>query len=134
MIPGAVQQPRPPLYIAANGARGMRLAAQYGEGWVTLGRSSNDRDRFDVVSSQLARLAEIVAAVGRESGGLEKVLLHGFSDERPLDSLEAFVDWAGRYKERGITELVIHWPEPDSPFDTDMRIFEHIATEGFAQL
>ena len=40
----------------------MRLAAQYGEGWVTLGRSSNkDAVCFDVVASQMAQLDEIIA-------------------------------------------------------------------------
>jgi hypothetical protein len=47
---------------------------------------------------------------------------------------DAFVDWAGRYRELGITEVVIHWPEPDSPFKADERIFEKIATEALSQL
>ena len=49
-------------------------------------------------------------------------------------SVDAFVDWAGRYQALGITELVIHWPEPDSLFDVEMKTFEKIATDGFAQL
>jgi hypothetical protein len=113
----------------------MRLATQYGEGWVTLGRSSNKGDLcFDVVASQMAQLDEIVAEMGRDPMEIERVLLHGLSDERALDSLGAFVDWAGRYQELGITEIVIHWPEPNSPFEADMRIFEEIATEGLKQL
>jgi hypothetical protein len=135
MLPGTVQQPRPPLIIAANGEHGMRLAAHYGEGWVTLGRSSNkDEVCFDVVASQMAQLDKISAETGRNPMEIDRVLLHGFSDERPLDSLGAFVDWAGRYQELGITEIVIHWPEPNSPFEADMRIFEEIATEGLKQL
>ena len=35
--PGCVQMPRLPFVIAANGARSMRLAARYGQGWVTNG-------------------------------------------------------------------------------------------------
>jgi hypothetical protein len=62
------------------------------------------------------------------------VLLDGFSSERPLASLEKFVDWAGRYQELGITELVIHWPEPNSLFESDMNVFEEIATQGLSQL
>ena len=135
MLPGTVQQPRPPFFIAANGERGMRLATQYGEGWVTLGRSSNKDDVcFDVVASQMAQLDGIIAEMGRNPTEIERVLLHGFTDESPLDSLGAFVDWAGRYQELGVTELVIHWPEPNSPFEADMRVFEEIATDGLAQL
>jgi alkanesulfonate monooxygenase SsuD/methylene tetrahydromethanopterin reductase-like flavin-dependent oxidoreductase (luciferase family) len=135
MLPGTVQQPRPPFFIAGNGERGMRLAAQYGEGWVTLGRSANESEScFDVVSSQMVRLDEILSTMGRNPKELDKVLLNGFSTDQPLASLDAFVDWAGRYQELGITELVIHWPEPNSPFEADVRVFEEIAAKGLTQL
>ena len=135
MLPGTVQQPRPPFMIAADGGRGMRLAAQYGEGWVTLGRSSNeDRSCFDVVATQMARLNGILSEMGRSPKELDRVLLNGLSAERPLVSLDAFVDWAGRYQELGMSELVIHWPEPNSLFEADMQIFEEIAVEGRTQL
>ncbi len=65
---------------------------------------------------------------------LEKVLLQGSTAEQPLASLDAFVDWAGRYRELGVTELVLHWPVPDSVFENDLTVFERIATEGLAQL
>jgi alkanesulfonate monooxygenase SsuD/methylene tetrahydromethanopterin reductase-like flavin-dependent oxidoreductase (luciferase family) len=135
MLPGTLQQPRPPFYIAANGARGMRLAAQFAQGWITLGRSSDDSEScFDVVSSQRVQLERSLVDTGRDFDGIERVLLDGFSSERPLASLEKFVDWAGRYQELGITELVIHWPEPNSLFESDMNVFEEIATQGLSQL
>jgi alkanesulfonate monooxygenase SsuD/methylene tetrahydromethanopterin reductase-like flavin-dependent oxidoreductase (luciferase family) len=135
MLPGTVQQPRPPLYVAANGVRGMRLAAQYGDGWITLGRSADDDEScLDVVTGQIVQLDGALASMGRHPSEFEKVLLDGFSDDRPLDSLNAFVDWAGRYQEIGVTELVIHWPEPNSLFEADMSVFERIASEGLSQI
>ena len=135
MLPGTVQQPRPPFFVAANGERGMRLAAQRGEGWITLGRTKSENETcFDVVATQCTKLDEVLEGMGRDSGQFERVLLNGLSDEHPLVSLNAFVDWAGPYKEIGITELVLHWPEPDSLFAADMRVFEEIATQGLAQL
>ncbi len=135
MLPGTVQQPRPPFHLAANGARGMRLAAEIGEGWVTLGRSLDEsKSCVEVVTSQLTRLDGLLAELGRESHAVERVLLNGLSSERPLASLDAFVVWAGRYQELGITELVVHWPEPNSLFESDRKIFEEIATEGLSQL
>jgi len=135
MLPGTLQQPRPPFYIAANGARGMYLAAHFGQGWVTLGRSPDENEScFDVVGSQMDRLNRTLAEAGRDSHEMERVLLDGFSSERPLDSLSQFVDWAGRFQEIGITELVVHWPEPNSLFESDMGVFELIATEGLGQL
>jgi alkanesulfonate monooxygenase SsuD/methylene tetrahydromethanopterin reductase-like flavin-dependent oxidoreductase (luciferase family) len=36
-LPGSVQQPRLPLAVAATGPRGMRVAAAFGDYWVTTG-------------------------------------------------------------------------------------------------
>jgi alkanesulfonate monooxygenase SsuD/methylene tetrahydromethanopterin reductase-like flavin-dependent oxidoreductase (luciferase family) len=135
MLPGAVQKPRPPLCVAAAGTRGLRMAARFGQGWVSTGRGANaDESCFDVVSGQLTRLQVALDEVNRPLETIERVLLDGLNGERPLVSVGAFVDWAGRYKAIGITELVIHWPEPDSLFDFDMTTFEKIATAGLAQL
>lgn len=43
-------------------------------------------------------------------------------------------DFAGRHRELGFTEIVIHWPVPDSDFAVDEKIFEQIAMEATAQL
>jgi alkanesulfonate monooxygenase SsuD/methylene tetrahydromethanopterin reductase-like flavin-dependent oxidoreductase (luciferase family) len=135
MVPGTVQRPRPPMFVAANGVRGMQLAARFGEGWITLGRSANDDEpSLAIVTDQILKFDEALVAAGRDPLLFEKVLLHGFSDERPLESLDAFVDWAGRYRDVGITELVVHWPEPESLFEADMHVFERIATEAPRQL
>jgi hypothetical protein len=34
----------------------------------------------------------------------------------------------------GITEIVVHWPVPDSVFANDPHVFEKIVTEGLSQL
>jgi alkanesulfonate monooxygenase SsuD/methylene tetrahydromethanopterin reductase-like flavin-dependent oxidoreductase (luciferase family) len=135
MLPGTLQKPRPPFCVAAAGKRGLRTVTRYGQGWVSTGRSANaDESCFDAVSAQMHRLRVALDEVSRPLETIERVLLDGLNSERPLVSLDAFVDWAGRYEELGITELVIHWPEPDSLFDFDMTTFEKIATEGLAQL
>uniref|UniRef100_UPI0004BEC109 LLM class flavin-dependent oxidoreductase n=1 Tax=Streptomyces sp. NRRL B-24484 TaxID=1463833 RepID=UPI0004BEC109 len=138
-IPGCVQTPRVPFYVAATGPRGLRLAAEFGQGWVTYGDPKGPADvpveqAPAVVAAQLAKLTAACEARGRDSAELEKVLLQGSTAEKPLQSLDAFVDWAGTYRELGITELVVHWPVPDSVFENDLAVFERIATEGLAQL
>lgn len=67
---------------------------------------------------------------------MEKVLLTGFTPEanRVLESVDAFVDFAGRHRDLGFTELVIHAPIPDSDFAADEGVFEKIATEALSQL
>jgi hypothetical protein len=86
------------------------------------------------VTRQLQFLRAALERHGRHEGDVATVLLDGLNNERPLVSLGAFVDWAGRYRALGITELVIHWPEPDSPFDCSLATFEEIAIEGLRQL
>ncbi|MDH6577449.1 alkanesulfonate monooxygenase SsuD/methylene tetrahydromethanopterin reductase-like flavin-dependent oxidoreductase (luciferase family) [Kitasatospora sp. MAP5-34] len=138
-IPGCVQAPRVPFYVAATGPRGLRLAAEHGQGWVTYGDPRGPGDvpvelAPAVIEAQLGKLRAACEAQGRDVDSLEKVLLQGSTAERPLASLDAFVDWAGRYRDLGITELVIHWPVPDSIFENDLAVFERIATEALAQL
>jgi len=138
-IPGCVQKPRIPFYVAATGPRGLRLATQYGQGWVTdldatsIGKLSVD-DGLRIVKVRLQKLTAACDAAGRDVTELDKVLVHGSSPEYPLTSVDAFVDWAGRHAELGLTELVLHWPVPDSVYASDATVFENIATEGLPQL
>lgn len=48
--------------------------------------------------------------------------------------MDAFVDFAGRHRDLGFTEIVVHWPIADSDFAADLAAFERIATESLAQL
>jgi hypothetical protein len=138
-IPGCVQRPRIPFAVAATGPRGMQVTARYGQAWVTYGdpRGPGDVPVDEcpaVISRQMDKLEIACAEIERDMGDLDRVLLQGSTAERPLDSVDAFVDYAGRYAEVGITEIVIHWPVPDSVYDADPAVFERIATEGLAQL
>lgn len=139
-IPGCVQRPRLPFAVAATGPRGLKLAARYGQAWVTTGdpKVSNgggtSADSLEAVRGQMERLGKACADLGRDPGDLRKVMLSGFTPDRPLDSFDAFVDFAGAHAELGIDELVIHWPVADSVFAADVAVFERIATEGLAQL
>ncbi|MGP3924537.1 LLM class flavin-dependent oxidoreductase [Streptomyces sp. 8N616] len=138
-IPGCVQRPRLPFAVAATGPRGLKLAARHGQGWVTTGdpktsRSGMPAESLAAIGRQLERLSEACAEIGRSSDELEKILLTGFTPDRPLDSFDAFVDFAGAHAELGFTEIVLHWPIPDSIFAADQKVFERIATEGLAQL
>ena len=134
-----MQKPRIPFYVAATGPRGLRLAALHGQGWVTdmdatsIGEISAD-ESVRIVEARLEKLRVACEAAGREVTELDKVLIHGSSPEYPLTSVDAFVDWAGRHRELGITELVLHWPVKNSVYDSDAVMFEKIATDGLTQL
>jgi hypothetical protein len=76
----------------------------------------------------VARLAETCAAEGRDPGSLARLVLVGHR-ERPLASVEAFRDVAGRYEDAGFSDLVVHWPRPVEPFAADMAALERVAAE-----
>ncbi|MGW0534693.1 LLM class flavin-dependent oxidoreductase [Streptomyces sp. NPDC003032] len=140
-IPGCVQRPRLPFAVAATGPRGLRLAARHGQAWVTTGDpklfgSGTSEESREVIRGQIEKLGKACADVGRDVAELDKILLTGFTPDRnqPLESVDAFVDFAGKHVELGFTEIVVHAPIPDSVFATDQGVFEKIATEALSQL
>ncbi|GAA1358882.1 LLM class flavin-dependent oxidoreductase [Streptomyces beijiangensis] len=144
-IPGCVQRPRLPFAVAATGPRGLKLAARHGQAWVTTGdpklfEAGTPEQSVEAIGGQITKLGAACEAIGRDVAELDKILLTGFTPEfapdrgRPLDSLDAFVDFAGRHFALGITEIVIHAPIAGSDFAADEKVFEQIATEGLAQL
>lgn len=134
--PAPLAFPRPPFVVSALGPRAMEVAAEFGQGWVTTAAVSPNGHPTaeEVVTRQLADLDVALAARGRDRSSIGCLLLDGFGDEPTLESVDAFVDVAGRYRALGITELVVHWPIEDSPFATDPDLFERIVTDGVAQL
>jgi alkanesulfonate monooxygenase SsuD/methylene tetrahydromethanopterin reductase-like flavin-dependent oxidoreductase (luciferase family) len=140
-IPGCVQRPRLPFAVAATGPRGLKLAARYGQAWVTTGdpklfETGTAEQSHEALRGQMDKLSKACADIGRNVAELDKVLLTGFTPERgrPLESLDAFVEFAGRHFDLGFTEIVVHAPIPDSDFAADQAVFERIATEALAQL
>ncbi|MGS2589048.1 LLM class flavin-dependent oxidoreductase [Streptomyces hebeiensis] len=140
-IPGCVQRPRVPFAVAATGPRGLRLAARHGQAWVTTGDPSlyeegTPEQSIEALRGQIGKLDKACTDIGRDVAEMDKILLTGFTPERSglLESVDAFVDFAGRHQEIGFTEIVLHWPIPDSDFAADQSVFESIAAEAAAQL
>ncbi|MCI0397284.1 MAG: LLM class flavin-dependent oxidoreductase [Chloroflexi bacterium] len=129
--PGCVQQPRIPFAIAATGLRGMRLAATYGQIWVTNGDRTREgkmdaKEGANVVREQIARLNDVCVQLGRDPASLRRLVLSGPRLDGGLVSVEAFRDTIGRYAEVGVTDFVVHWPRPDQPYVADLATFERI--------
>ncbi|MGW3623167.1 LLM class flavin-dependent oxidoreductase [Streptomyces sp. NPDC000880] len=140
-VPGCVQRPRLPFAVAATGPRGLKLAAKHGQAWVTTGdpklfETGTPEQSVEAIRGQIEKLGKACAEIGRDVDELDKILLTGFTPEpgRVLESLDAFVDFAGKHFDLGFTEIVVHAPIPDSDFAADQAVFEQIATEGLAQL
>lgn len=134
MAPGCVQEPRVPFAIAATGRRGLRLAARYGETWVTNGAGSSERslapsDGAAVVAEQTTRLEAACTHEGRDPSTIDRLVLLGFQLRSEVESPERFRDLIGHYEEVGVTDLVVHWPRADGIFAGDREAFERTIAE-----
>jgi len=130
MHPGSTQRPRVPFAVAATGPRAMRIAATYGETWVTTGGRGDtqlaSKEGAAEVRQQIAMLEEACAAIRRDPGSIDRLVLSGLRLDSGLASADAFAETVGRYAEAGVTDFVVHWPRQEPPFAGDLRAFEAI--------
>jgi alkanesulfonate monooxygenase SsuD/methylene tetrahydromethanopterin reductase-like flavin-dependent oxidoreductase (luciferase family) len=110
--PGCTQQPRLPLAIAAHGPKAVRLAAQHGDFWVTLGGAASDEplggaDGAAAVATQMKRLDEACQSIGRAPASLRRLVLTGLTLGAGLSSPEEFRDTVGHYEAVGVTDFVV---------------------------
>ena len=130
--PGCVQQPRVPFAIAATGPRSMRVAARHASVWVTNGDRAHDGppllpDRGSaLVARQLRRFEEVCAAENRDPATCDKLVLTGLGLASGLTSTEEFRTVVEAYEAVGITDLVVHWPRPEPPYEGDESILADI--------
>ncbi len=127
--PGALQRPLP-LTIAAGGPKGLRLAATYGDNWVTIGPTGavarTPEIVLDAVTRQSGILDEVLASAGRVRDSLGRVLL--WTPTEPfIDSADQFDELVAPYQALGFDQFVVHHPAQTGPYGGDVRAFEQIA-------
>ncbi len=125
--PNTARGTRLPFAIAAAGPRGMALTARYGQYWVTSGPPNNFdsrpfREVIPVLRDQLRGVDEACEREGRDPATLRRLLLAGASMGGVTTSLSAYEDAAGELEEAGITDLVVHWPRPEQPYEGDEQV------------
>lgn len=128
-LPGCLQQPRVPFVIAANGPRSMRLAADYGQGWITVGRDREDEPAW------WKGLGELSARMDDLAGDrpLDRYLFldaPGYS----LASADAFEERVRRAADLGFTDVITHWPRPDHKFHGSVETLEQVAADVMPRL
>jgi F420-dependent oxidoreductase-like protein len=117
--PGPVQKPRPPLTLGAHRSKMLRVVAEYADRW-------NSHGTVDELRERNAILDDHCVAIGRDPNEIIRSL-YGWAalmPADPWDSVDAFQEVVGRYKEAGINEFIIDAPDTDR-FD----LLERIATE-----
>ena len=130
-LPGPVQRPRIPFIMAANGPRTLRLAAEYGAGWVTTGPKVETMDEWWAALGGLGRrLDDVLLKAGADSTTFERHLNLDSSPQFALASVAVFEEMVGRAGELGFTDVITHWPRPDGPYAGDVSILETVASEA----
>ena len=127
--PGPVQRPRPPFVVAANGPRALRLAARYGDGWVTTGAqaSASIDEWWSSVARASSTFTEAVAETGRPADAVGRYLNLDTAPVYSMSSADAFVDAVGRAAALGFTDVVAHWPRASGWYAGDEKVLETVA-------
>ncbi len=133
-LPGPVQQPRIPFVMAANGPRSLRLAVEYGAGWVTTGPKVESLEQWWAALAELGeRLDQALATAGRESATLQRHLSLDSSPQFALSSVGAFEEMVGHAGELGFTDVITHWPRPHGPYAGTVAMLEKVASQVIPQ-
>jgi alkanesulfonate monooxygenase SsuD/methylene tetrahydromethanopterin reductase-like flavin-dependent oxidoreductase (luciferase family) len=134
-IPGCVQSPRVPFVVAANGPRSLRLAARFGQGWVTTGGRGETADGWwRVVADSARRFTDALLAADRDPSTVDRFLSLDASGTYALSSVTAFTDAVGRAGELGFTDVVTHWPRREDWYAGDEAVLETVATDVLPSL
>jgi alkanesulfonate monooxygenase SsuD/methylene tetrahydromethanopterin reductase-like flavin-dependent oxidoreductase (luciferase family) len=104
----------PPLAVAGTGPKGMRLAAEVADVWITQDIAQDVRVAAPTAEAEVARQLAILDAecdrVGRDPATLRRLAVLGYGSERPLASRAALVDAIERYHRLGVTTIAVLWP------------------------
>jgi alkanesulfonate monooxygenase SsuD/methylene tetrahydromethanopterin reductase-like flavin-dependent oxidoreductase (luciferase family) len=119
--PGPIQNnPRPPLTLGAHGPKMLRIVAEYADRWNSHGSVAEIAQRNRI-------LDEHCAEIGRDPSTIIRSL-YGWASLLPADpwqSVDAFDEVIGRYREVGINEFII-----DAPSEDQFAVLERVAADA----
>jgi F420-dependent oxidoreductase-like protein len=119
MRPRPVQQPRPPLMLAAHKRKMLRIVAEYADTWNSFGTVDEMRDRNAILDEHCADIGRDPHSITRSLYGWAAMMPHD-----PWESVDAFQDMVGRYAEAGVNEFLIDQPRPEQ-----QSVLERVAAE-----
>jgi alkanesulfonate monooxygenase SsuD/methylene tetrahydromethanopterin reductase-like flavin-dependent oxidoreductase (luciferase family) len=107
-----------PFVVAANAPRSIALAAEYGQGWITTGAPVDDLESWWVaVADRADQVGEARAA---------RYLMLDSAPVFSLSSIDAFTEAIERAAALGFTDVVTHWPRPESWYAGDEAILDDV--------
>lgn len=126
--PAPVQKPRPPLTLGAHKSRMLRICAEYADTWNSHGSVEEMGERNRILDEHCAAIGRDPREIRRSLYGWASLLAsEGLPD--PWESVAAFEDVVGRYREVGIDEFIIDQPRPEQ-----FPVLERVAAEVIPRL
>lgn len=133
--PGCVQLMRMPFVLAGQGPRSMRLAARYGQGWVTTGRKHDDVEQWWRGVGELAgEFERKLDEAERDPAEVRRYLSLDAAPVYSLSSVDSFTQAAERARKLGFTDIVVHWPRSTEPYAGREAVLERVADEVLAEV
>jgi alkanesulfonate monooxygenase SsuD/methylene tetrahydromethanopterin reductase-like flavin-dependent oxidoreductase (luciferase family) len=125
MYPPPIQQPRPPLLIAAHGPRTLKIAATYADNWNSLaGHQYSSEEALTIVREKNLQLSELAITQGRNPEDITRSFTLGSTQDKPFQSTDAFQEFIERYIDAGFQEFMLgYWMNEDVP---ELIPLEHI--------
>lgn len=114
--PGPTQSPRPPLWVAAQSSRSLRVAARHADAVVSLGEYEKAMEEsLSAFRARMEKLDEICLEEGRDPSTLRRCYFAGWANEPIFASTDATADLIGRYADAGATDFTFYLHNPAEP-------------------
>lgn len=129
--PNPTQSPRPPLWVAAQASKSLRVAARHADAVVSLGEYEKGiEESLPAFRTRMERLDEICVSEGRDPSSLRRCYFAGWAAEPVFASVEATTDLIGRYVEAGATDFTFYLHNPAEPLLDDLLASHRMATRA----
>jgi len=132
VVPGSLQPPHVPLTVAATGPRGMRLAAEHADAWVTYGpydRSLPPDEWLTAVGEQNARFGAVLAEVAPHRA-VRRIAQVALDEQRPFADADTYARLVQGLAAAGFDEVAVHWPRADGRGVPARALDAVLATHG----
>lgn len=133
MNPPPIQQPRPPITIAAAKSHMLKIAARYADTWnfVPGDWDTQPSKMLENTARRNRLLDDYCSEIGRDPKTIRRSLLVFGSEARTaFNSVEAFEGIVSNYQEVGISEFIFYYP-----FSAEqIPVFTQIAREVLPKL
>ncbi len=113
--PLSVQRPRPPIWVAAQTAGSIEIAARFGDVLVCLGPTDEGADAVGAFRARMEVANQACERVGRDPATLRRCYFAGFADEPIFLSNEATGEFIDRYIDAGATDFTFYVANESAP-------------------